>query len=67
MNMQSELLTIPQFCESVKCGRTFAYKLLAKSEVPAIKLGKKTLIRRADMEAWIASLNPYKAEKGGAE
>lgn len=63
--MSVELLTIPQFCEAVKCGRTYAYKLLSSQQVPAIKLGKKTLIRRADMEAWIASLNPYKT--GDAE
>lgn len=59
--MTTELLTIPQFCEAVKCGKTYAYQLLSAKKLPAVKLGKKTLIRRADMESYIDSLTPYKA------
>ena len=64
--MQQELLTILEFCEAVNCGRTRAYQLLNEGKISAFKNGKKTLIRRADMEAWIASLNPYKSEQEGA-
>ena len=62
--MQTELLTISQFCEAANCGRTRAYQLINSGKIPALKNGKKTLIRRADVEAWIASLNPYKPEQG---
>lgn len=65
--MKPDLLTIHQFCEAVNCGRTRAYQLINSGNVPALKNGKLTLIRRADMEKWIASLNPYKAEQEGAE
>lgn len=64
--MTKELLTIPEFCETVSCGRTHAYKLISTAQIPAVKQGKKTLIRRADMLAWIESLQPYPAENQGA-
>lgn len=59
--MTKELLTIPQFCEAVNCGRTRAYQLINEGKISALKNGKRTLIRRTDMESWISSLNPYKA------
>ncbi|HOO49701.1 MAG TPA: helix-turn-helix domain-containing protein [Alphaproteobacteria bacterium] len=61
--MTKELLTIPEFCEAVSCGRTHAYKLISTAQLPAVKQGKRTLIRREDMLAWIKSLRPYSVEK----
>jgi excisionase family DNA binding protein len=60
MKMETELLTIAQFCQAVNCGRTRAYQLINKKQVVAIKNGKKTLIPKAEMLKWIASLQPYK-------
>ena len=61
--MSSELLTIPQFCEAANVGRTTAYNLINLGDLKAVKCGKKTLIRKADMEAWIARLISYKAPR----
>jgi excisionase family DNA binding protein len=49
-------LTINQFCEAVPCGRTKAYELTADGEIEAIKLGKKTLIPRSELERLQARL-----------
>lgn len=61
--MQTELLTIPQFCEVANCGRNRAYQLIGSNQIPAFKQGKKTLIKRSDMEAWIKTLQPYASKK----
>jgi excisionase family DNA binding protein len=49
-------LTINQFCAAVPCGRTKAYELIADGEIEAMKLGKKTLIPRAELERLQARL-----------
>lgn len=58
--MQTELLTIPEFCRTANVGRTNAYRLINEGSIKAVKVGKKTLIPRVAMESWIAALQPYK-------
>lgn len=65
--MNTELLTIPEFCQMANTGRTNAYKLINSGALKAVKLGKKTLIRKADMDTWVSSLNPYKPVQAAGE
>ena len=64
--MKTELLTIPEFCNEARIGRTFAYRLLSENKIKACKLGKKTLIPRAEMHRWIDSLPSYSSENAEA-
>lgn len=57
--MQSELLTITDFCKAANVGRTRAYQLINQGRIKALKLGRKTLIPRAAFEEFIAGLKPY--------
>jgi excisionase family DNA binding protein len=43
-------------------GRTTIFALIRDGSLPAVKLGSRTLIRAADLDAFIASLPP--ARKG---
>lgn len=61
--MQTELLTIPEFCKMANIGRTTAYSLINAGLIKAIKIGKKTLIPRTSMNEWISTLQPYKREQ----
>lgn len=69
--MIKELLSISDFCEATNLGRTHVYELLKRGEVRAIKIGRRTFIRREDTQAWIAGLVEYpvslKGEGGHAE
>jgi excisionase family DNA binding protein len=47
------LLTPEELANYLKCGRTYAYRLLAKGEIPSLKLGKLRRIRRQDAELYI--------------
>lgn len=40
--METELLTIPQFCQAVNCGKTRAYQLINEKQIRALKNGKKS-------------------------
>jgi excisionase family DNA binding protein len=58
-------LTINQFCAAVPCGRTKAYELIADGEIQAMKLGKKTLIPRAELVRLQARLPRMRARASG--
>jgi excisionase family DNA binding protein len=49
-------LSVNQFCAAVPCGRTKAYELIGSGEIRAIKLGRKTLIPKTELERLQAKL-----------
>lgn len=59
--MTKELFTIGDFAAMTNLGRTRIYELLKRGEVKAVKIGRRTLIRREDAEAWISNLAAYPA------
>ncbi len=61
--MTPELLTIPQFCKATNIGSTYCYQLIKSRRIEAVKLGKKTLIKRQEMERFINELKSYALPK----
>lgn len=51
--MEPLCLTIAEFCFLVGVKRTTAYALIKKGRVDVVKLGRRTLITRASIEALI--------------
>ncbi|MFC0170232.1 helix-turn-helix transcriptional regulator [Pseudoduganella danionis] len=52
------LLDVLEVCHSANISRQFLYKLWSQGEGPKrIKLGVRTLVRTADLEAWVQSLD----------
>jgi len=49
-------LTIKDFCDAYRLCREKAYQEMRAGRLRAVKLGRKTLILRADADAWAASL-----------
>jgi excisionase family DNA binding protein len=47
------LLTPEELAEYLKCSRTYAYQLLARGEIPSLKLGKLRRLRRQDADHYI--------------
>lgn len=60
--MSEELLTIPEVGKVLKAGRTYLYGLINSGQIKAVKIGRKTLVPRSSVEAYIAALPHYKAE-----
>jgi excisionase family DNA binding protein len=54
--MHSPALTLKDFCDAYRVCRETAYQQIRTGRLRAVKLGRKTLILRADAEAWAASL-----------
>jgi excisionase family DNA binding protein len=52
-------LTVENFTKEYGIGRTKLYELLAEGKITARKLGKRTLIDRAEADSWFHSLPTY--------
>lgn len=50
------LITVMIFCEEYGVSRSTAYRLRDRGEVPHVKIGRATRIRREDAERWYQSL-----------
>ncbi|MFM2021653.1 MAG: hypothetical protein RJB02_1361 [Pseudomonadota bacterium] len=60
--MQTPLaITIPDAVRLSGCSRSALYEAMRRQEIVAIKAGRRTLIRFADLEAYLDSLPTYQA------
>ena len=50
-----DLLTIPEFITWCRLGRTKVYEEIAAGSLRAIKVGRRTFIKREDALAWLDS------------
>ena len=51
MDMVPAAFSIPDAAKYIGLGRTKLYELINNGQLPAIHFGKRTLVRRADLEA----------------
>jgi excisionase family DNA binding protein len=49
------LLTVPQVCDLTNLGETTVYALIATRELRSMKVGRRRLIPRRDLDGWIAT------------
>lgn len=52
----TDLLTVPEFCLWARIGRTKTYEEIASGGLRALKIGRRTLIKRDDALAWLAAM-----------
>jgi excisionase family DNA binding protein len=57
-NTQKEWLTVSDLYAWLPLGRTKMYALL-QSEIPSYRVGRKIMVRRQDVEAWLEN-NHYR-------
>lgn len=51
--MNESLLTVEDMCNELGIGRSKAYQILKNKEIPSGKIGRRILIRRADLDRYI--------------
>ena len=57
-------LSIEDAMASTGIGRTKLYEVIGSGALRAHKLGKRTLILKSDLDAFLAGLESYMTEKG---
>ena len=60
-------LSIEETCAETGLGRTKLYAAISSGKLPAKKYGKRTLILRTDLEAFLSGLEAYPAKQQGAQ
>ncbi len=56
--------SIPEVCRTASIGRTRLYSEIGEGRLRAVKVGRRTLIRAEDLDAWLRSLG--NSPQGGA-
>lgn len=51
-----EMMTVPDFLETYRISRTEFYRQVAAGKIRLTKLGSASRVKRADADAWLASL-----------
>jgi len=52
----NEAYSIKAVCKATGLGRTFIFEAIRRGELSARKCGRRTLILRDDLQAWLKSL-----------
>ncbi len=48
--------SIPEACKVTGIGRTLLYREMQEGRLKVTKIGRRTVIRKADLDAWLQSL-----------
>jgi excisionase family DNA binding protein len=55
VNANAQAFSIKTFCDTWGISRQLAYKEINAGRLAAVKVGRRTLIRRSDAQRWIAA------------
>jgi excisionase family DNA binding protein len=55
--MLDSLSTVPEALEILRISRTKFYQLVAEKRIALVKIGRRSLVRRSDLAAFIGSLS----------
>lgn len=56
-NVGRRLLDIAEVAIALHCGKSYAYELIAKGDIPSVKLGRLTRVRVEDIDVYINRLS----------
>ncbi len=51
--LEDPILTIPEVARYLKMSKSKVYSLVAREEIPHLKIGRSVRIRRKDLQAWM--------------
>jgi putative molybdopterin biosynthesis protein len=61
----SLLLTAEEVAHELRLGRSKVFEMLARGELPRVRIGRAVRIRRTDLERWVAEQGDHQASTPG--
>ena len=59
-----DLLTVPETARVLRIGRNLAYELVARGEIPSVRLGRAIRVPRASLEQWLEAESATRRVRG---
>ena len=53
MDTDTAVLTVTEAAEALRLSRSFTYKLIARGDLPSLRLGRRVLIPRTALQSFI--------------
>lgn len=47
------ILTVPEVANELRIGETFVREMVYRHEIPFVKIGRRILFQRADLDKWL--------------
>ena len=67
MTGEDSLWDIDEVAQYLKVTRDTIYRWIDKKDLPGMKIGKKWLFRRSDIDAWLDSVDQHQKEVDNAK
>jgi excisionase family DNA binding protein len=58
-----QLLSIAQLCQELGMGKSWIYRRLRSGEIPSVRLGRTIKVRREELEEYLQSHHPARAQE----
>jgi len=54
VELQHEYLKVPEVAKVLRIARSRAYELVAKGQIPAVRIGRSVRVPRHELDRWLA-------------
>jgi len=61
MNAEESLWDIDEVAKYLKTGKDTVYRWIASKDMPSLKVGKKWLFRKEEVDAWLDSIQKHRS------
>lgn len=65
IDLQTELMRVEEAADLLQIGRTKVYELMARHELPVVRIGRSVRIPRRGLQEWIVERTEGGGEIGG--
>lgn len=63
MDEERAYLKVPEVAEVLRIARSRAYDLVARGEIPAVRIGRSVRVSRNDLERWLEGQGYLEAKR----
>ena len=63
MNTEDSLWDVDEVAKYLKTGKDTVYRWIASKDMPSLKVGKKWLFRKEEVDAWLDSIQKHRSRR----
>ena len=63
MKIEDSLWDVDEVAKYLKTGKDTVYRWIASKDMPSLKVGKKWLFRKEEVDAWLDSIQKHRSNR----